>query len=152
MTGKAWGIEERRCQHLLPQSLAERRQVMQVAGMGYRAGHVVLRIGCNPFWQTGIRQQTDALPRQKALARQGQHRHAHPQTFGAGGAARIGKRVEGDVHPLVGCQVLGPRRETLQNQPLGIDAPGGKAFDHTLAHRGVGELFGLEEQAALRQG
>ena len=74
----------------------------------YGAGDIVVRVAGNPVGQPGIHQQANALAGQKVLAGQCQYRYAHPQCLGGGGSTGIGKRVKGDIHPVVGGQIVCP--------------------------------------------
>ena len=61
--------------------------------------------------------------------------------------ARIGKGVQRDIDLVVGGQMFVARgQDALQLQALRGDAMGGKALPGLCAHRGIAQLFGLEQQ------
>jgi hypothetical protein len=57
--------------------------------------HQLFAVGADPFRPTHRRQHTRGLAAHHRAACHREHRHAHPQRIGGGGAARIRKRIQG---------------------------------------------------------
>ena len=68
------------------------------------------RVPGPPGSEPDVRQVAERVAAGEGLAGAGQHRHAHPERLAGRQAARVGKRVERHVDPVVGGQQLRRRR------------------------------------------
>ena len=86
-------------------------------------GDVAGPIRGNPVWVLGCLEQADADAAGVPITGSRDDRDAHPERFAGRRGAVIGKRVEGDVDPPVGREVLGDGWRA----PEELDTVGGEA-------------------------
>jgi len=128
VAGKMSRSTDRAGQETFAQGTPQCGEAFQVTRVIHSPCNIVIRTGCNPFRQSGIRQQTHALTGQEAIPRQCQHRYTHPQCLGAGGDALIREGIKRDIHALAGCEVFPATGHAAdQFQPVAFDTMCGKA-------------------------
>jgi len=153
--GETPSVAQRRGGHLRAQPGTDGRQSRQILGQPRGDFYILVKVPRNRLGKPHIRQMAERMPPRKGLARTSHHRHAHPQRLAGGEPARIGKRIQRDVTPVVQGQQLSKRDCAGDLHAVGRDALGRQLGQPVIVENkagGGGSVGALEVMRAPKDG